>query len=229
MQLEILYEDEDLAVIRKPAALATESARVTQPDVVSELTKRWASYVGLVHRLDQPVEGLLAVARTPGTARILSGQLKNGELKKSYLALAADERETEDKSIFGEDGFQLTDYLYKNPKTKRAEVTKADVAGAKRAVLKGKILKQPQEGILLCRIEIGTGRFHQIRCQMSHAGMPLLGDYKYGTESSQLLTQKEGLKNLCLCADRLSFRHPKTGDSMHFEIEPLWLRGGIGE
>ncbi|MBR4759766.1 MAG: hypothetical protein IK078_06430 [Lachnospiraceae bacterium] len=188
---------------------------------------------------------------------MLTRQLHDGRLKKSYFALAADERRG--KTAFGsekkdprednskennskENNLQennpgekvieemsLTDYILKNTKTRTAEIVagpneKAGSRGkqnaaAKKARLTCKVLKKEAD-VLYCRIDIQTGRFHQIRAQMSHAKMPLLGDRKYGTESSQLLTDQRGIRQLCLCADRLVFLHPITGMKLEYEVSP---------
>ncbi|MCR5417555.1 MAG: RluA family pseudouridine synthase [Lachnospiraceae bacterium] len=248
MQQMIVYEDRELLVLHKPAGLAVESASVTTPDVVSMLKSYLkTTYVGLVHRLDQPVEGLFVVAKTKDAAADLTRQLGSGALHKSYQVLAHDERDdgiSDRKNALPEDGeadydFVLRDYLYRDPNTRKAVIV--DKLGAllkgasknkrkeepKSAVLKGKILEKREGNILLCRIEIETGRFHQIRAQMSHAKMPLLGDRKYASESCLMLTNELGISRLALCADRLSFIHPKSGEQMEFSISPFWEQKDI--
>lgn len=217
LEIGIVYEDESLLIVHKPPGLATESASVVRPDMVSYLKNtKGLSYVGLCHRLDQPVEGLLAVAKTQKAAADISRQLQSGELEKRYLALAFDER-----SVF-RDEFVLTDYLYKNPKTRMSEVVEQGFQGAGKAILKGRVLEHRQERILLCRIEIETGRFHQIRAQMSHAAMPLLGDLKYASPESGKMSKKLALRNVCLCADSLSLLHPVSKERLQFQIRVPW-------
>ncbi|MCD8130302.1 MAG: RluA family pseudouridine synthase [Lachnospiraceae bacterium] len=236
MRTRILYEDERLLVIYKPAGLATESAGVAQADVVSEL-KFYLSHgagvpwLGLVHRLDQPVEGLLAVAKDPETASVLSSQLRTGQLKKSYRAVLYLPRGTGP-----EPGLvtKLTDFMGKEGGRARIEAApiSGDISGiaerkasggksseTKEAILTYKILKR-HENTALAGIELETGRFHQIRCQMAFHGMPLLGDQKYGTAESLEAGRAMGVRNVALCADSLWLIHPNTGKELRFTIEP---------
>ena len=230
LEIGIVYEDKSLLIVHKPAGLATESASVTQPDLLSELkNKKALPYVGLIHRLDQPVEGLLAVAKTKKAAAGLSSQLQTGKLKKSYLALALDERDLSGQAEGTglEDKFELTDYLIKNPRTRRVQIADRSHKEAKKAILRGQILEHRQQSILLCRIEIETGRFHQIRAQMSHAGMPLLGDGKYGSDRASAVCRKLAIHSLCLCADRLELLHPVSGKRLEFTLRPSWAGAAL--
>ncbi len=220
MKSEIIYEDNDILVIYKPEGLAAQSARVTQPDVVSEMcTYLKSPYVGLVHRLDQPVEGLMVLGKTKQAAADLSSQLTKGQLKKTYLAVVA--KENGDASDISEEWTQLTDYLEKNAKEGKAEIVKN---GGQKATLFYRRLKSGDDNTAFVEINLITGRFHQIRAQMSHAGMPLLGDVKYAGEKSGEITgqlsQQILLKNVALCAYKINFLHPKTKKAMEFEIKP---------
>lgn len=216
MRCEILYEDETIIVIRKPAGLATQSARVGEPDAVSELKKYLAEsgqknpYVGVVHRLDQPVEGLLVFAKTKDAAAGLTKQLSAGTLNKRYYALVCGKPD--------EDSGELVDYLVKEQSM--ARVVPEGTADAKRAVLQYKVLRRMPEGLALLDIHIDTGRFHQIRVQMSHAGMPLLGDRKYGSDASITFSNEVGVKFVALYAYRLEFKHPITKKTMDYELQP---------
>ncbi|MCR4691728.1 MAG: RluA family pseudouridine synthase [Lachnospiraceae bacterium] len=229
MKCEILFEDEHLLVIRKPAGLATESADLLSPDVVSEMKSYLkATYIGLVHRLDQPVEGILALGKTQKATDALSRQLSSGALKKSYFALAFEERGAVSRQK-GE-SFTLTDYMKKDPVSRKAvfypggkEPSREEQKGPKgykKAVLQCSILERDGEGVLSCRIRIDTGRFHQIRAQMARAGYPLLGDQKYGTEGSLDASEKTGHRTVALCADQLTLLHPVSGREMQFSVTP---------
>ncbi len=220
MKTKILYEDQALLVIHKPAGIAVQSARVGQMDVESELRNYLAvaarksgasSYIGLVHRLDQPVEGLLVVAKTKDAAAKLNKQLTSGSLNKKYLAVVSVESEK------AEDAGTFMDYMVKDGQV--ARIVSSKVAEAKEARLHYKLLKKA-DNIALADIEIETGRFHQIRCQMAYHGMPLLGDAKYGSSHSAVLSQSLGIRNVALCANRIDFKHPVTGKVMGFEVEP---------
>lgn len=242
MKTEILYEDADLLVVYKPAGLASQSAKVTRPDVVSEICGYLrTSYVGLVHRLDQPVEGLMVLAKTKQAAAKLSSQLNNGTLKKTYYAVVHVQPESANsesgksgnrKSETGKDFIHLTDYMVKNGKTAKAEIV-TDISPDKRPkdAVKAELyhrfagsVKETEEALhldtSLLEIRLVTGRFHQIRAQMSHAGMPLLGDSKYGNAMSQEVSRKLGVKDVALCAYKLSFVHPGTKKEMEFKISP---------
>lgn len=220
MKTKILYEDSEILVIYKPEGLATQSAKVTQPDVVSEMcTYLKSPYVGLVHRLDQPVEGLMVLAKTKAAAANISGQIAKGELKKTYLAVVA--KENGDVSDISKEWTELTDYLIKDAKSGRARIVEKD---GQKASLFYRKLSEDESNTALVEINLITGRFHQIRTQMAHAGMPLLGDVKYGTDHSKEVTQqfaaKIPLRNAALCAYKLQFLHPKTKKLMQFEIKP---------
>lgn len=216
MRTVIQYEDEHIIIAYKPAGLATQTARVGQPDMVSELKNHLkGGYVGVVHRLDQPVEGLLVFAKTKPAAAALSGQLEKGVLNKHYCAVVCGKPECEQG--------ELVDYLRKTSdnRTEIVDVDQAEAADAKPARLQFEVLAQSEQAdISLLGIHIDTGRFHQIRAQMAHAGHPLLGDIKYGTDLSSQISRKYGVRNVALCACELECVHPVTGELIHFIVEP---------
>lgn len=233
MKTEIVYEDRDILICHKPAGLATQSASVSQPDVVSELKNYLGgSYLGIVHRLDQPVEGLLVFARNKKAAAALSCQLAQGILRKRYCAL-----------VYGQppqDSGRLVDYLRKEGSL--SKVVPEGTPEAQRAVLQYRIRQaggwtaagEPGDGGAACGdmapadyscldVHIDTGRFHQIRCQLSHAGMPILGDRKYGTEESLEVSRRLGIRQTALCACGILLRQPVTGREISYEIAPGWM------
>ena len=264
MQTQIVYEDEAVLVIRKPAGLATESAGIGQKDVVSELKNYVAKknpgkmpYLGIVHRLDQPVEGLLVFAKTKKAAEDLTTQLGKGTLKKEYLAVvcgkvpentgrlvdylikvngmavvkdAADAqiKDAADAQIKDAADAQIKDAADAQVKDAAdvqvkdaadARVKQAAYPQAKKAVLTY-TKKAETEKFTLLAVQIETGRFHQIRAQLSHAGFPILGDEKYGSEESKELSREKKIRFTALCAASLSFRHPVTGKTMAFTQTP---------
>ncbi len=182
MKSKILYEDRDLYVVYKPAGLAAQSAKSYETDLVSELKKYQKSpELYLIHRLDQPVEGLLAVARTRQGAAGLNRQLQDGSLNKEYLAVVL--------GIPDKPEGTLEDFLKKEGQT--ALVTDPEDPEAKVARLNYRVLGTAEaEGssVSLVRVHIDTGRFHQIRVQLAHLGHPLLGDRKYGSPESIALS-----------------------------------------
>lgn len=217
MNTMILYEDQDVLVIHKPAGIATETARLGQADVVSEL-KNYRhrngqdTYLGVIHRLDQPVEGLLVFAKNPQAAKKLSLDIQQGALKKYYHALVP--------NVISEGG-ELEDYLIKDAKTNLSKVVSKGTQGAKVAKLVWKAVSKQMHGDVtyeLVEVELFTGRHHQIRVQMSHAGMPLLGDNKYGTPQSKEITTKLRIRQTALLASRLEFIHPSTKEKMSFSV-----------
>lgn len=223
MQTKIIYEDDHILVCHKPAGLATQSAKVGQPDMVSELknylTKqvKGAPYLGVVHRLDQPVEGLLVFAKTQAAAGKLTAQLAGGTLNKQYYALVCGKPAKE--------AGELVDYLRKEGNL--AKVSNNQDKEAKKAVLQYRILSGMQleddQYISLLDIHIDTGRFHQIRAQLANAGWPILGDGKYGSELSVEVSKKLKIRNVALYAYRLELKHPATGKQLEFSIEPKML------
>lgn len=250
MKTEIIYEDRELLVIRKPAGLATQTAGAGQPDVVSELKNYLAGkgerqpYLGIIHRLDQPVEGLLVFAKNKKAAAALTKQLGEqegfGGLNKQYYAVFCGKP--------SEKAGTLVDYMYKgadgravivdNPAENAGSRGKAGKApesaemrgksrapgSPKKAVLEYKILQTVTapsgDELALADIHIHTGRFHQIRAQMANAGMALLGDVKYGDDTSKSCSQRLGIRWAALCACKIAFQHPVSGERLCFEIRP---------
>ncbi len=215
MQTKILYEDKDLFVIHKPAGIAVQSARVGQMDVENELKNYLARkgeepFIGLVHRLDQPVEGVLVVAKNKKAAAELNKQLVDGTLNKTYEAVVYKEEEIE--------GGSFIDYMIKDGQL--AKIVPSATEGAKIAKLQYTIIRK-KEDLSLVKVEIETGRFHQIRCQMAHHDMPLLGDTKYGTDTSINISRNCGIRNVALCANEITFIHPTSQKEMHFAVQPM--------
>lgn len=227
MKTEIIYEDKDILVCYKPAGIAVQTASVGQQDMVSELKNYLAQsgnsfksggkepYIGVVHRLDQPVSGVLIFAKNPSAAASLSAQIQDGRAVKIYRALVYGGFEEQAKEGI------LENILIKDAKTNTSRVIKPDsreAAQGKKAKLSYRVLEEKMVDDMLyseAEIRLFTGRHHQIRVQMSNAGHPILGDTKYGTPASAELSS--GLeKGLKLCAYCLSFIHPKTGKEVRF-------------
>ncbi len=252
MRTRIIYEDDALLVIYKPAGIATQTSKIGQADVVSELKNYLMGqgrsarkaigksgtdakalkvekevlqtslkgkkavnevYLGIIHRLDQPVEGLLVFGKTKDAAAGLSAQLAKGTLNKQYYAVISGKP--------SEQQGELVDKLYKNSDNRAVVVTgQQEVpAEAKEAVLQYRIIESVHL-ISLADIHIDTGRFHQIRAQMAHHGMALLGDSKYAEEGTRKLSQQLFVRNVALCAYSLEVVHPVTKKQLSFEIKP---------
>ena len=221
----ILYEDKDILVCHKPAGLAVQNARVVSMDMESLLKNYIAQkvpgkmpYLGIIHRLDQPVEGVLVFALNPKAAADLSRQMTAGKIKKTYLAVT--EGTVKVKSA------KLVDWLKKDGRTNSSAVVEGGTSGAKKAILSYEVLEtwKNKEDAQDCgernliRIDLDTGRHHQIRVQMAHHGMPLWADGKY-KKKEEMLEAEQGTA-IGLCAWRLEFAHPKTGKKMKFEVQP---------
>lgn len=237
MKTKIIYEDKELLVIYKPAGLAVQTAKIGQPDVVSELKNYLAGqsgikngpYLGVIHRLDQPVEGLLVFAKTKPAAAGLSARLSEGLLNKRYYAVTHDA--SAGSLVQGVGGMEnheqaekieLTDYMYKDKDNRAVVVTeeKRKHPEAKRAVLQYQVLERLEGKAELLEVCLQTGRFHQIRAQLAHAGRAILGDSKYADERTRELGRQLGVSSVALCACSIEFLHPANGRKMCFQIVP---------
>ncbi|MCM1161017.1 MAG: RluA family pseudouridine synthase [Roseburia sp.] len=247
MTPRIIFEDYHILVVYKPSGMAVETARITETDLLSYLKQYLYEkqiskspkekgqagnppYLAMVHRLDQPVEGLLVFAKTPFAAKELSRQIQDNRMKKRYLAAVSIDNKvsgkptsSDAKDMKKEQGSKqlLEDYLLKDGRTNTSRIVAKETKGAKKAVLFYELAAvREQDGIAVAEIELITGRHHQIRVQMAHAGMPLLGDFKYGDEASLEKSSRLQIKQAALCACQLEFFHPKTGKPLFFQIEP---------
>ena len=213
MNLRILHEDEHVIVCYKPAGLATQTAKMGAQDMESLLKnylykkEKKMPYVAVIHRLDQPVEGILVFAKTPFAAKELNKGMQGAGFGKYYQAVVC--------GIPNEKKAVLEDYLVKDGKTNTSRVGKKDEAEAKKAVLAYEVIQQTDDKALL-KIKLETGRHHQIRVQMANMGCPIWGDTKYNSAENV----DKSWKNIALCAYHLEFVHPKTKKKMVFEIEP---------
>ena len=213
----IIFEDKDILVCHKAAGIAVQNARIGAADMESSLKNYLAlkntetvPYLGIVHRLDQPVSGILVFARTPAAAKNLNQQLQNGQFEKYYQAVVCGTLP---------DSGTLTDYLAKDGRTNTSRICSKNTPGAKKSVLSYEILETSEvTGLSVVQIHLGTGRHHQIRVQMAGAGAPLWGDNKYNPE----FVNKRGYFPIALRAFRLSFCHPTTGKRMKFEVPCNW-------
>ena len=214
----ILFEDKEILVCHKPAGIAVQNARLGAADMESSLKNYLAlknpgkmPYLGIVHRLDQPVEGVLVFAKTPKAASGLNRQITAKTVTKEYLAVTA--------QMADEKQGHLEDYLKKDGRTNSSSVVASKTPGAKKAVLDYWVQEETKDERIetgkriLVKIALDTGRHHQIRVQMAHKGMPLLGDRKYNAKDPSGLP-------LGLCSCHLAFRHPVTGKKMEFKAAP---------
>lgn len=210
---DILYEDSVLLVCRKHAGMAVQSAKKSQIDMESALKNYLAQqdanagqipYLGVIQRLDQPVEGVLVFAKTPKAAAKLNQQMGERKFEKYYLVMVEDEGK-QPQGV-------LEDYLLKDGRTNTSKVVGSGVKGSKQARLSYRTVSKQDTRVLL-EVQLETGRHHQIRVQLAHAGMPIVGDGKYNPQT------KAG-QQLALCAYRLKLHHPENGKKLAFEIKP---------
>lgn len=211
----LLFEDKDLLVCRKPAGVPVQTKKFGSMDMESGIRNYLAAkgenpYVAVIHRLDQPVEGILVFGKNPKAAKNLNQQMQQGKMDKYYLAAVCGT--TENKKA------RLENELVKDGKNNCSYVVEKKRADSKKAVLEYEILKEEfveKEQISLARIHLLTGRHHQIRVQMAYVKMPLWGDTKYNEKP-----EKKEWQQIALCAYQLQFYHPATGKKMKFEVEP---------
>lgn len=228
--LDIAYEDQYIIAVHKRAGVATQTAKVYEKDIVSHVSsymmeQNGNASIGLINRLDQPVEGIVLFGKNKKTTSVLSQMLTEGKITKHYYAAVYLNKEDI------EDSGKLVNYLLKDSKTNSSRIVDDKTTGAKRAVLEYKLFKvlnnnyseffaSEKSNIYLADIHLITGRHHQIRVQMSGAGMPLLGDVKYANEDIVRLSKDMGIKNVALCAYSLAFLHPVTKEAINIEITP---------
>ncbi|OQB23570.1 MAG: Ribosomal large subunit pseudouridine synthase C [Firmicutes bacterium ADurb.Bin182] len=212
---KILYEDNHLLVVIKPVNMPVQADSSGDPDLLSMLkeyvkvtyNKPGEAYLGLVHRLDRPVGGVMVFARTSKAAKRLSEQLSSKTAVKKYAAVVMGEVDS-DK--------ELTDYLLKDENTNTVRIVPPSTPGAKRAQLRYRVFGR-EKGMTLLDVELLTGRPHQIRVQLSGAGFPIFGDARYNRGS------KPG-QQIALWAYELAFAHPVKKEKMRFTGLPA---GGI--
>ena len=220
--LNILYEDDEILVVKKPVGMESQSGKGFEPDMVSEIknyfnrlsTRPGEPYVGVIHRLDKPVGGAMVYAKTQKAASALSKQVQDGVMQKRYYAVLCGKP----VDIVG----KCVDFLLRDSKNNCSKVVDKGITGGKRAELKYRVLKTLEvegEILSLAEIELLTGRHHQIRVQMSHMGTPIWGDNKYNQAFNRMAGGTRRA-SVALCACGLSFVHPKTGERMSFSVRP---------
>ena len=219
MRTQILFEDDEILVCKKVPGIAVETKSISQTDMVSELKKYRkqkgeSTYIGVVHRLDQPVEGIIVFAKNEKAAAALSKQVQapdgsKDSMDKIYTA-----------TVFGhmkEKAGVIEDYLVKNGKDNTSRVGSKGEKDAKYSKLEYTVTASDEETDTL-RIKLYTGRHHQIRVQMANNGTPILGDMKYGSDASKDYSASKNIKNVSLVASEISFTHTKSGKRMTFVV-----------
>ena len=211
--LKVLYEDNQIIVVEKKPNIPSQSDKTGDLDMLSivkayikeKYNKPGDVYLGLVHRLDRPVGGVMVFARTSKSASRLSNQVREKIFKKKYLAVV--------DGKFEENSGTLENYLYKDEKNNISKVVNKEKKNAKFAKLDYKVIKYNNiKDLSLVEINLHTGRHHQIRVQLANFGHSIFGDQKYGKRGKG--------KQIALWAYELTIIHPVTKKELTFKDYP---------
>ena len=210
---KVIYEDNHIIVVEKKPNIPSQSDKTGDIDMLTivkgyikeKYNKPGNVYLGLVHRLDRPVGGIMIFAKTSKAASRLSNQVREKIFKKEYLAVVDGKFEQKKGS--------LTDYLYKDERNNISKVVKKEKKNAKLANLDYEVLKYNNvKNLSLIKINLHTGRHHQIRVQLANFNHSIFGDQKYGTRGQG--------KQIALWAYKLTIIHPITKEEMEFTDFP---------
>ena len=213
INLKVLYEDNHIIVVEKPVNIPSQGDKTEDLDMLTiikeysrvKYNKPGNVYLGLIHRLDRPVGGVMVFAKTSKAASRLSEQVREKIFKKRYLVIVDGKLEKE-KGIF-------QDYLLKNERANISKVVKEGKKNSKFAELDYEVLKYDKENnISLVKVNLHTGRHHQIRVQFASRNHAIYGDQKYGSRGQR--------QQICLWAYSLTIKHPISKDEMNFICLP---------
>lgn len=208
--MTVVYEDNHIIVVNKTSSEIVQGDK-TGDIPLSETVKQYLKekyqkpgnvFVGVTHRLDRPVSGLVVFAKTSKALSRLNEMFKNSEVKKTYWAIVKEcPRELEG---------ELVHHLVRNEKQNKSYAYDKEVPDSKKAILHYRLIARSQNYNLL-EVDLKTGRHHQIRCQLAKMGCPIKGDLKYGSARSN----PDG--SICLHARRISFIHPVSKEQIDLE------------
>lgn len=208
--MEVLYEDNHIIIVYKEAGEIVQGDK-TGDEPLSEIVKRWIKdkyqkpgnvFLGIVHRLDRPVSGLVVFAKTSKALTRLNNKFRNGEVHKTYWAIVT-------RPPFEKEA-TLTDWLVRNERQNKSYAYNHQVPTSKKSILHYKVINQSERYTLL-EINLMTGRHHQIRCQLSNMDCPIKGDLKYGAQRSN----SDG--SISLLSHRIEFIHPVSKENICIE------------
>lgn len=217
--MTVIYEDNHLIIVNKNSSEIVQGDKtgdIPLSDIVKQYLKEKYNkpgnvFVGVAHRLDRPVSGLVIFAKTSKALARLNEMFKNNEVKKTYWAIV--------KNCPKQEEGELTDYLVRNEKQNKSYAYDKETKNSKKAVLHYKLLSH-SENYYLLEIDLKTGRHHQIRCQLAKMGCPIKGDLKYGFPRSN----PDG--SISLHARKISFIHPVSKKLLEVEApvpnDNLW-------
>ena len=211
-KLNVLYEDNHLIVVEKKPNILSQSDVTGDLDLLtmvkSYVKEKYAKpgnvYIGLVHRLDRPVGGVMVFAKTSKAAKRLNEQIKNHEFNKTYVAVL--------DGILKKEKDELVNYLYKDSKTGISKVVDKNFTDGKLSKLNYEVIGYYKNKTIV-KVNLITGRHHQIRLQFKALGYPLYGDQLYGKENNEQIR---------LYAYLLAFNHPVTKERLCFKLLPKW-------
>ena len=217
-KMNVIYEDNHLLIMEKPVNVPIQADNSQDHDLLS-MAKQYVKkkynkpgnvYLGLVHRLDRPVGGIVVFARTSKAASRLSDQLRRQAMERSYLAVIRSQHLIKKGT--------LTNYLYKDRRQNKVHIVDSNHVQAKKAVLHYDVLEtilhEEYGPLTLVKINLETGRSHQIRVQFANIGASLWGDQKYGT-----VQNKHG-QQIALWAFELGMFHPTKKEWIDFQLSP---------
>ena len=212
-KLNVIYEDNHIIVVEKPVNIPSQGDKTGDIDMLTivkdyikeKYNKPGEVYLGLVHRLDRPVGGVMVFAKTSKAASRLSEQVRVKDFKKKYLVIV--------DGKMPKNSDTLEDYLLKNERLNMSKVVDKETKNSKLAKLDYEVIKYDKElDLSVLKIYLHTGRHHQIRVQLANWGHSIYGDQKYGTRGRG--------KQICLWAYELSIFHPVTKEEMTFKVLP---------
>lgn len=215
-ELNVIYEDNHIIVVEKKVNIPSQSDKTHDLDMLTlvkeyikeKYSKPGEVYLGLVHRLDRPVGGVMVFAKTSKAASRLSEQVRTKQFKKKYLVIA--------DGKFKDTTGTLENYLLKNERLNTSKIVDENTKNAKLAKLDYEVLKYNEEiDLSVLKVNLHTGRHHQIRVQLAGINHSICGDQKYGTRGRG--------KQICLWAYELTLYHPTTKEEMTFKVLPEFI------
>lgn len=215
MNLNVLYEDNHLLIVEKPRNMLVQEDIEGDPDLlnlgkeylVKKYNKPGAAFLGLVHRLDRPVGGVILFAKTSKAAARISNEIRLNRFERKYLTVV--------RGTPKDKNGKLTDFLLKDTQKNKSAVVHPATEGAKKAILRYNVLAvNPAEDLSLLEVELETGRSHQIRVQLAHMGHPIYGDQKYGQKENKVGQQ------IALWASSISVKHPTKEEIVAITLKP---------
>lgn len=209
MDIKIIFEDKDILVVEKPPKIPCQRDKTSDDDMMSLLNR---TYLGLIHRLDRPVGGVMVYAKNEKTNSFLSREVSERKLYKEYLTIVCGKPEMQKG--------ELRDYLKKLRTINMSKVVDEKTHGAKEAILEYEVLESKNTEVYgtlsLIKVILKTGRHHQIRVQLSNAGFPIWGDNKY----NKTFVKKKEWTQIALWSYKIGFNPPKEKRYLYFTSLP---------